>query len=426
LTVVGRLLVAGGLIATVVAFCIGQLVLVRVGVLLVLLPPVSLAIMQRNRPEVAASREVEPARVQVGEEATVTVTVRNAGSRSSGLLLAGDALPDGLQGTSRFVVRGLAAGASQEASYRVTGLFRGRHPVGPMGLRLADPFGMCEVDRHVSGTDQLVVIPAVHPLPEGRIGAAPSGSGDSGNSALPSSGEDDIGVREYRHGDSLRRVNWRVTARRGELMVRQEEHPEFTRGTILLDTRAVGHRGQGIDSSLEWAVSAVASIGVHLLDRRFCLHMLTEGGSGMGGLLPEVLAPSPGADGILLDALAGLQPTAAATIPAHSHTAAAGDGVMLVVLGAMTPAEVAEVADRRRTGMITLAIVLATDTWGGGKSRGKGYDADASATVLRNRGWSVVVARSGDAVGGVWQRLLLGNGVPRVQTDPDPADRGAA
>jgi uncharacterized protein (DUF58 family) len=294
-----------------------------------------------------------------------------------------------------------------------------------MGLRLADPFGMCEVDRHVSGTDQLVVIPAVHPLPEGRIGAV-AGGGAGGSAAQPSSGEDDIGVREYRHGDSLRRVNWRVTARRGELMVRQEEHPEFTRGTILLDTRAVGHRGQGLDSSLEWAVSAVASVGVHLLDRRYCLHLLTEGGSGMGGLLPEVLAPGPGADGIFLDALAGLQPTAATTIPAHSHTAAAGDGLLLVVLAAMTPAEIAEVAARRRTGMIALAIVLATDTWGGGKNRGKGYDPEAGATVLRNRGWSVVIARSGDTVGSVWQSLLLGNGVPRVQTDPEPADRGAA
>jgi hypothetical protein len=311
-----------------------------------------------------------------------------------------------------------------DATYRVTGLVRGKHPIGPMRLRLADPFGMCEVDREVSGSDRLVVIPAVHPLPEVRIGAEPGGAGDSANSALPSSGEADISVREYRHGDSLRRVNWRVTARRGELMVRQEEHPEFTRGTILLDTRAAGHRGEGVDSSLEWAISAVASIGAHLLERRFCLHMLTEAGSGMGGLLPEVLAPSPGADGILLDALAGLEATAATTIPAHSHTAAAGDGVLLAVLGAMAPAEVAEVASRRRSGMIALAIVLATDTWGG-KNRGKGYDPEATLTVLRNRGWSAIVVRAGDALPDVWQRLLLGSGVPRVQTD-DSAGAGAA
>jgi hypothetical protein len=424
LTIVGRVLVIGGVISTVLAFAIGQLVLVRVGVLLILLPPVCLAIMRRNRPEVVATRRLEPARLQVGEEATVTVGVRNVANRSCGLLLAGDELPIGLLGESRFVVRGLAPGATTEASYRVTGLVRGRHPIGPMGLRLADPFGMCEVDRHVSGSDLLVVIPAVHPLPEVRIGAEASGSGE-GNSALPSSGEDDIGVREYRHGDSLRRVNWRVTARRGELMVRQEEHPEFTRGTILLDTRSGAHRGQGLDSSLEWAISAVASIGIHLLSRRFCLHMLTEAGSGMGGLLPEVLAPGPGADGLFLDALAGLQPTAAATVPAHSHNAAAGDGVLVAVLGSMAPAEAAEVAARRRSGMIALAIVLATDTWGG-KSRGKGHDAQATLTVLRSRGWSAVIAKSGDAVPELWQRMLLGSGVPRVQSDSDSAGAGAA
>ena len=47
-------------------------------------------------------------------------------------------------------------------------------------------------------------------------------------------------------------------------MVRREEQPWESRAMLLLDTRAAAHRGEGPASSFEAAVSAAASIGVHL------------------------------------------------------------------------------------------------------------------------------------------------------------------
>ncbi len=92
------------------------------------------------------------------------------------------------------------------------------------------------------------------------------GAGDSLARAAAVSGEDDIATREYRDGDDLRRVHWRSTAKRGELMVRREEQPRQMRATVLLDARARGHRGDGPASSFEWAVSAAASVAVHFTD----------------------------------------------------------------------------------------------------------------------------------------------------------------
>jgi uncharacterized protein (DUF58 family) len=48
-------------------------------------------------------------------------------------------------------------------------------------------------------------------------------------------GTDLYGVREYRSGDSLRRIHWKTSARRGELVVREFEPPGLRVLALLLD-----------------------------------------------------------------------------------------------------------------------------------------------------------------------------------------------
>lgn len=50
------------------------------------------------------------------------------------------------------------------------------------------------------------------------------------------SGTEIFGVREYRPGDALRRIHWRSTARRGELIVREFEPPGVQNLGIFLDS----------------------------------------------------------------------------------------------------------------------------------------------------------------------------------------------
>ena len=48
-------------------------------------------------------------------------------------------------------------------------------------------------------------------------------------------GSDDASVREFRHGDDLRKIHWRSTARTGAMMVRQEERPWHGESLVLLE-----------------------------------------------------------------------------------------------------------------------------------------------------------------------------------------------
>ena len=131
-----------------------------------------------------------------------------------------------------------------------------------MKVRVSDPFGLVELGRAFHTTVPLTVTPRTVPLTQIPLGGAWTGSGDNRPRAFATGSAEDVTVREYRRGDELRRVHWRSSAKIGELMVRREEQPWQSRATLFFDNRLRAHRGQGIASSLEAAVSAAASIAV--------------------------------------------------------------------------------------------------------------------------------------------------------------------
>ena len=119
---------------------------------------------------------------------------------------------------------------------------------------------ICRAERDENDRDTLIVAPRTEPLPALRLAGEAPGYGEGRQRSPALAGEDDVIPRGYRHGDDLRRVHWRSTARYGELMVRREEQPQRARCTVLLDTRRTAYPGSGPGSAFEWAVSGAASV----------------------------------------------------------------------------------------------------------------------------------------------------------------------
>jgi hypothetical protein len=163
----------------------------------------------------------------------------------------------------------------------------------------------------------------------------------------------------------------------------------------------------------------VASIGVHLIARRFGLRVYTEAGSGLSGLVPEVLTPGPGADGLLLDGLAMLESShAKRLLEPGRYTRLGGDGLLVAVAGDLSVADAEELAGRRRSGSTGIALLLDVATWGtGGHRRSRAGSGDRSA-VLRNRGWSVLTVRAGDDIAELWRQVAAGPSRPRPGGEP--------
>ena len=69
---------------------------------------------------------------------------------------------------------------------------------------------------------------------------------------------DDAALRVYRPGDDLRRVHWASSAKRGTMLVRNDERSGKRPVTVLLDL-------PGDDAGVEWSISLAASIALAML-----------------------------------------------------------------------------------------------------------------------------------------------------------------
>ncbi|HEY0127472.1 MAG TPA: DUF58 domain-containing protein [Blastococcus sp.] len=452
LTVRGRAVVTAAVALLLVGALLGERPLVQLAVFTLALPLLSALAVARQRFRISARRTVVPARVPRGETADVTLEIANADTRTGGLWVLTEQLPGDLGASPTSVVDRLAPGARSQLHYSVHGRRRGRYVLGPVRLRLVDPFGL--VERSAVGADSgsLLVVPRVRPLGAGGPAGGLGGGGEGSRRTIAVHGEDDVSTREYRQGDDLRKVHWRATARTGELMVRLEERPWRAQAGLLLDTRARAHliapraragaaatplrpgpAGDDVPpgDSFEWLVEAAASIGTELARRGAVLRAVTDTGE---------LAPTTGHGRLgpddLLDRLAGLGPSRAPGlgVGVEQLCRAAGDGPVVCLLGAVGPDDVAELI-RGRSGPTTdLAVLTDIESWAdpmpargrramSAASRGAlSTQREDAATLLRAAGWRVAVARADTTVAEVWATL----GGPAQSEAALPGLRGAA
>ncbi|MFE5619353.1 DUF58 domain-containing protein [Streptomyces sp. NPDC056470] len=407
LTTRGRSFLAAGVAAAICAFVLGQGDLLRVGLLLAVLPLLCAVVLHRTRYRVAGSRRLSPQRVPVGSEARVHLRMDNVSRLPTGLLMLQDHVPYMLGPRPRFVLDRVEAGGRREVSYRVRSDLRGRFPLGPLQLRLNDPFGLCELTRSFSAYDTLTVVPRTEPLPPVKLTGEAAGYGDGSLRSLALAGDDDVIPRTYRHGDDLRRVHWRSTARYGELMVRREEQPQRARCTVLLDTRAIAYEGAGPDSAFEWAVSGAASALVHMLERGFSVRLLTDTGTAVPGEGAEGFAgtthDSAEAAGLMMDTLAVVDHSDGAGLSrAYDVLRGGNEGLLIAFVGDIDEEQAALAARMRQRSGAAVAFVLDSGTWiSGGAASGA---VEERLRQLREAGWTALAVPPGARLAELWQQ----------------------
>lgn len=407
LTVRGRTLIACGLLLVLAGTLLGFADLTRIGVLLLALPVGARLLSRRRRPVLQVARSVLPQRLEPGQRAEVTVEMRNAASHSTPLYRAAEQVPPALGDPPRFVLPRMAPGAARSMAYQVVAPVRGRHTLGPISLAQEDAFGLTLSELTIRSTSELIVLPRVVRLGAGRpIGAGVGTEGETPH-MMALHGEDDVSIRGYRDGDDLRKVHWPATAHRGELMVRQEEHPAKRSVVLLLDSRREAHPGSALSPSFEWAVSAVASAAAHLSAQGFTLHLCCRETLDDGTLQADL-------DGAaVVNRLATVErgdDDEHALLLRRAHDLTERTGALLAVVGTGSDSSTAQLAALRRPGCTALGMVV--DGAAGGAGADLSPEAERTVRSMDSAGWRVVPVTAGTGVDAAWQSLAATTAVP--------------
>jgi uncharacterized protein (DUF58 family) len=261
---------AVGLLAALVA---GRPELVALTAPFLLALAVGLTLAASPRLEVGA--ELDEARTFEGGESTVHLTLAAEAPAAVDLYLR---VPPGVElvdGTNP-VALALARGEEREVELRLLARRWGGHALGPVALRAHDPVGLVTWERTLPDALELRAYPREAVLR--RLLRPRETQLYAGNEVARDKGEgiEFADVRPWAAGDPLRRVNWRASARRGELWV-NESHPERNTDVILFVDSFAEARREG-EGTLELAVRATAALTDAYLRRRDRVGLISFGG----------------------------------------------------------------------------------------------------------------------------------------------------
>jgi uncharacterized protein (DUF58 family) len=162
--------------------------------------------------------------------------------------------------------------------YRLHCYARGFHICGPIKLTCSDPFGWLERDLTVAINQVLLVYPLIAPIETlGLPSIFPMGDFVGPRQLL----EDPLwfaGNRQYQTGDDLRRIDWKATARTGELRSKIYESTTVRRLLVVLDVWTYAKELHGTDMELqEYCISVATSLAIWGLDEGYTVGLLTNG-----------------------------------------------------------------------------------------------------------------------------------------------------
>jgi uncharacterized protein (DUF58 family) len=230
-------------------------------------------------PEVAAEVTVDRERALVDDQVTLQLTLRSADpvERLEVLVVVPPGMvgPDGAAGSWAVAVR-LAAGEQRTLAVPLTCRRWGAYRLGQVHLRAHDRFRLFTWERQLDGQAVLKVFPVPDAL---RALVRPFETQVSTGSHVAAQRGDGIefaDLRPFLPGDRPRSINWRATARRGDLMVNQR-HPERATEVVLFLDSFLDVRGP-TGSTLDQAVGAAASLAAAYLRQRDRVGLVSFGG----------------------------------------------------------------------------------------------------------------------------------------------------
>jgi uncharacterized protein (DUF58 family) len=227
----------------------------------------------------SAVRSIDKLSGIAGEPVEMQVVIENQGAELVNLLIK-DKLHHSMtvlegQEQSRL---SLTPGEATKLDYKFKAA-RGVYTWKTIQVCASDPFGLFEYKREVPAFGELLVLPA--PMKTRTVMLNPRHTMHAPGptpARLAGSGTDFWGVREYRSGDPLAQVNWRLKARHPhKLFTNEYEREEIADFGLILDTRKLSSACAVEEALFEYSVSGAMSLAESFLKNGNRVSLLVYG-----------------------------------------------------------------------------------------------------------------------------------------------------
>lgn len=290
---------------------------------------------------------------------------------------------------------------------------RGAFSLGPTRVVTGDPFGLFSASVQFPAAQKLIVMPMLFDIKSFVFPPGLLPGGQVIRKKSPDITPHAAGVREYVHGDAVKRIHWKSSIRRNKLMVKEFEQDPQAEVWLYLDSQSGVHfekeeerretsmevlffakrpKFQLPPSSLEYAVSIAASLTHYFILRRRAVGYVSAGqtfnvhsadrSERQEGKILETLAFVE-ADGKL--SVAALVATQASQLPQGSSA--------VIITPNARPELLLAVDDLQRRYMRPLVVLIDAKSFGGFGG------ADKLAEQLRARRVPFCLIRCGDDIG---------------------------
>jgi uncharacterized protein (DUF58 family) len=386
----GRWILALGGLAYVAAWLLGSRALYPVALGLVLAVALAAIWVRLFRRPVRLRRDPSRREHLAGDDVEVTLQLDAEGRLPPGPVVLEERV--GRAGHVEAVLR--RTDGRLQGGYLLPSLPRGRYQVDGTRLVVEDPFGLARLETALPVGDAILVYPQLEEL--GPLFSESGAHQLEGRRLLMRrpSGFDLHSVREYQDGESLRRVHWASTAKRGQLMVKELEDAPRDEAVVLLDAEASAVVGAGPTSTFELQVRCAGSI----------LRSFARSGRRavlvVSGAYPHVQRIHSDGDWLrAYEVLAAVEPdgsTPVSAILAEESGPAARSLELTVVTAAVTPRLVDRLVQRAHARHSASLVYVDPASFGGlGRTSG-GRDITAQLLRLQRGGVPVAVVRRGD------------------------------
>jgi uncharacterized protein (DUF58 family) len=328
--------------------------------------------------------------------------------------LAGDDVPvhleldaDGPAPSGAFVIRERIAGLGERETplmrhqgrlrgrYLLREVPRGRYPIEASEVVIEDLFGLERVTVDLPASASILVYPRL--VDVDRLFSDSGARTPEGRQLLlrRPTGFDLHSVRDYQQGESLRRVHWPTTARRGHLMVKELEDSPRDEVAVLLDADAATVVGAAPESSFELAVRAAGSIVKSHASRGRRAALIVNGHRPAY----QRVHSFDGDWHRALEALAAVEPDGHAPVAnmlADEAGPAARALELTIVTSALSPRLVERLAHRALAGHAASLVYVDTASFADAAADAVRQVDAAQMLRLQRAGVTVIVVRRGD------------------------------